>query len=235
MSMKIYNKSSQTMNELDDNSVDLVVTSPPYPMIKKWDELFGTLDFYDQHQYLFGTWKECFRVLKDGGIACINMGDATRSINKQFKCYPNFAYMTILLIELGFTSLIPIYWKKISNKPNAFMGSGMLPPNAYITQECEYIGIYRKGGLRKFKPKDENRYKSSFTKEERDLWFRQIWEIKGAAGAGKTSAFPKDIPYRLIRMFSVRNDVVLDPFCGQGTTGFVAESLNRKFIGYDIK
>lgn len=232
--MKIYNKSSHDMSELEDNSVHLVVTSPPYPMIKKWDEMFGQVDFYSQHEYLNKVWRECKRVLIPGGLICINMGDATRSVGGDFCCYPNFAYTTTILYQMGLTPLIPIIWKKISNKPNAFMGSGFLPTNAYVTQECEYIGIYRKGKKRKFVPKDEDRYKSKLTKEERDQWFSQIWEVHGASGAGKTSAFPKEIPYRLIRMFSIRKDTVLDPFCGQGTTGFVAESLNRNFIGYDI-
>lgn len=232
--MDIYNKSSENMEEVQDSSVNLVVTSPPYPMIKKWDALFGVIDFEKQHSVLNRVWDECYRVLGEGGIMCINMGDATRSLDGNFCCYPNHAYMTMYLYNMGFTPLIPILWKKISNKPNAFMGSGFIPTNGYVTQECEYIGIFRKGKIRKFPPKDEDRYKSSFTKEERNLWFSQIWDVKGVSGAGKTSAFPKEIPYRLIRMFSIRKDVVLDPFCGQGTTGFVAESLNRSFIGYDI-
>jgi len=232
--MRIYNKSSEDMSEVDSKSVHLIVTSPPYPMIKKWDNMFGTIDFFDQHKQLEKIWAECERVLEDGGIMCINMGDATRSIEGNFCCYPNFAFITTQLYVMGFNPLVPIIWKKISNKPNSFMGSGFLPPNAYVTQECEYIGIFRKGKKRKFAPKDEKRYKSQYTKEERDIWFSQIWEIKGERGAKQTSAFPKEIPYRLIRMFSIRNDLVLDPFCGQGTTGFVAESLNREFIGYDI-
>jgi len=105
------------------------------------------------------------------------------------------------------TPLIPIFWKKISNRPNAFLGSGFLPPNAYVSQDCEYIGIYRKGSNRKFQPKDEKRYKSIFTKEQRDLWFQQIWHIPGAKGAKQNSAFPHEIPYRLIRMFSIINDL----------------------------
>jgi site-specific DNA-methyltransferase (cytosine-N4-specific) len=137
-------------------------------------------------------------------------------------------------VEIGFTSLIPILWKKISNRPNAFLGSGMLPTNAYISQDCEYIIILRKGSIRKFKPKEELRYKSTFTKEERDLWFQQIWNIKGIKGAGKTSAFPEEIPYRLIRMFSIIEDIIVDPFSGTGTTEKVAKENNRKFIGYQI-
>lgn len=204
-------------------------------MIKKWDNLFKEVDFDKQHEELNLVWKECYRVLIEGGIACINIGDATRSIKgKGFQCFPNFAKLTMSMVDIGFTPLIPIYWKKISNKPNAFMGSGFLPPNAYVTQECEYIGIFRKGALRRFKPKDSNRIESSITKEQRDKWFSQIWEIKGERGAGKTSAYPEAIPDRLIKMFSVKGDTVLDPFNGSNTTGRVAESINRLFIGYEI-
>jgi len=142
--------------------------------------------------------------------------------------------MTMFCVNLGFVSLIPIYWKKVSNRPNAFLGSGFLPTNGYISQDCEYIAIFRKGNIRKFPPKDKNRYESQFTKEQRDLWFRQIWEIQGAKNAKKTSAFPNEIPYRLISMFSVINDIVVDPFSGTGTTLNECEKLNRDFVGYEI-
>lgn len=231
----IYKHSSQNMSEIQDKSVHLVVTSPPYPMIKKWDSLFGVVNFDAQHDLLAKVWVECYRILVDGGICCINIGDATRSIYGNFQCFPNFACVMMECIYAGFTPLIPIFWKKISNRPNAFLGSGFLPPNAYVAQDCEYIIILRKGKLRQFAPKDEIRIKSKYTKEERDLWFQQIWNVKGAYGAGKTSQYPEEIPYRLIRMFSVEKDIVADPFCGAGTTGKVAEKLGRKFIGYEIE
>ena len=152
----IYNHSSEDMSEVDSESVHLIVTSPPYPMIQKWDELELFLrgredfviekdDFWYQHSRLLRVWEECKRVLVPGGIACINIGDATRSIDNHFCCYPNHAMITLTLFKMGFTPLVPIIWKKISNRPNAFLGSGMLPPNGYIAQDCEYIGIYRKG------------------------------------------------------------------------------------------
>ena len=229
-----YNKSSHIMSEVENGSVHLIITSPPYPMIAKWDEQFGTVDFLKHHQKLNLTWFECWVKLCEGGIMCINIGDATRSIDGQFQCYPNFAYITIEMRMFGLIPLVPILWKKISNRPNAFLGSGFLPPNGYVSQDHEYIAIFRKGRLRKFPPKDENRYASKFTKEERDLWFQQVWNIPGSRGAKQSSAFPEEIPYRLIRMFSVIGDTVLDPFCGSGTTMRVAESLDRIGIGYDI-
>jgi len=222
------------LKELKDKSVHLVVTSPMYPMIKKWDELFGKVDFEYQHKQLDIIWNETYRLLIDGGICCINIGDATRSIDGNFQCFPNYARIVMYCMSIGYTPLIPILWKKISNRPNAFLGSGMLPPNAYISQDCEYIMILRKGKLRKFPPKDENRYNSKYSQEERNLWFQQMWNVTGARGAKKTSAFPEEIPYRLISMFSVIGDVVLDPFSGTGTTGYMAKVLDRKYIGVEI-
>ena len=228
-------------------------------MIEKWDKLFfdwikrshskevtdklipGFLDldplmmFWAQHVCLRLVWNEVKRVLVPGGIACINIGDATGSYDGHFYCFPNFARVTDELVYLHFTPLIPIIWKKISNRPNAFLGSGMIPPNGYIAQDCEYIGIYRKGNIRKFKPHDVQRYASEFTKEERDKWFQQLWTIPGKMGAKATSAFPEEVPRRLIQMFSCIDETVLDPFSGTGTTSKVCEELERKFIGYEVR
>lgn len=242
--MTIYNHSSESMHEIGNETVHLIVTSPPYPMIQKWDELplfvegreefvIDKIDFGYQHSRLQKIWEECKRVLVKGGIACINIGDATRSIDKEFCCYPNYAKITMTMYEMGFTPLVPIIWRKISNRPNAFLGSGMVPPNGYIAQDCEYIGIYRKGNIRKFKPHDLQRYASEFSKEERDRWFQQVWTMPGAMGAKATSAFPTEVPFRLIQMFSCIDEVVLDPFSGYGTTSRVCINLEREFIGYE--
>ncbi len=259
---------SRKMEDIEDESVHLVVTSPPYPMIEMWDSLFKKIDekieklwermelernkkkkqryimeIYElMHENLAKVWKECYRVLVDGGIACINIGDATRSINGMFKLFPNHAKVIEHCEKIGFVTLPYILWKKPTNKPKykgkgAFLGSGFLPPNAYVTLDCEFILIFRKGETRKFKPKDPLRYASSYTKEERDRWFTQIWEITGARQTveeRRVAAFPEKIPYRLIRMFSVIGDTVLDPFLGTGTTVKVAITLKRNSIGYEI-
>ena len=232
---EIYEHSSENMHEIKNESIHLIITSPPYPMIQKWDDLFECTNWNKQHRILDPIWEECKRILIPGGICCINIGDATRTIDKNFECYPNCARVILKMKSIGFTPLIPIYWRKISNRPNSFIGSGMLPPNGYISQDCEYIAIFRKGMLRKFPVKDENRLASSFTKDERDIWFQQLWNIQGAHLAGKTSSFPEEIPYRLIRMFSVIGDTVVDPFSGHHTTGEVAKKLDRNYIGYEIK
>ncbi|WP_456341476.1 DNA-methyltransferase [Thermovibrio sp.] len=266
----IFFKDSRDMSEIRDNSVHLVVTSPPYPMIEMWDDLFSSFDHriaevlqylkekgkslpaqqalrlmneaYDlMHEVLlFPVWDEISRVLVDGGIACINIGDATRSIAGLFRLYPNHAKTIEFFEKKGFVSLPYILWKKPTNKPNAFLGSGFLPPNAYVTLDVEYILLFRKGRARAFPPKYQLRYESAYTKEERDRWFTQIWDdIKGERQIHsklyrRTASFPEEIPRRLIRMFSIKQDVVLDPFLGLGTTTKVAAELGRNSIGYEI-
>lgn len=235
----IYNKSSIHMKEVENESIHCVITSPPYPMIKKWDGCFerqGGYSFWGMHINLLDiVWSECFRVLVDGGIMCINIGDATRTVNGSFVCWPNYAWVVHSCHRIGFNPLIPIFWKKISNRPNAFLGSGFLPVNAYVSQDHEYIGIFRKGKkLRKFSGEEFLRRKASaFNKAERDLWFQQVWNIQGKTGAKVSSSWPKEIPYRLMRMFSIIGDTILDPFCGLGEENLY-KAHGRKFIGYEI-
>jgi len=238
----IHYHSSVNMPELADKSVHCVITSPPYPGIKKWDQLFESQGcgpneglWMDSVSLIALALRECHRVLIPGGILCLNIGDATRTINGQFQCWPNFAALTICCKEMGFTPLIPIFWKKISNRPNAFLGSGFLPVNAYVSQDHEYIAIFRKGGLRRFDGDEKSRRKlSTFSEAERDLWFQQVWQINGRSGAGKDSGWPQEIPYRLMRMFSIIGDTILDPFCGSGEEELY-NKWGRNFIGYEIK
>jgi DNA modification methylase len=141
-----------------------------------------------------------------------------------------------------------IIWRKSTTKPNKFMGSGMEPPNAYVTLEHEYVLIFRKGGLRKFSDKEkENRRKSAYFWEERNRWFSDVWlDLRGASQnfdvdkrenkemRERSAAFPFEFAYRLINMFSLIGDTVLDPFCGTGTTMQAAAVSGRNSIGYEI-
>jgi DNA modification methylase len=256
---------SQHMPEIESGSVQLMVTSPPYPMIQMWDELFckdqkiaalwrkleadcnGEIlrQIYDaMHESLAKVWAETYRVLVDGGIAAINIGDATRSINGKFQLFPNHSRITEVCEKIGFTTLPYILWKKPTTKPKykgkgAFLGSGFLPPNAYVTLDCEFILLFRKGKLRKFEPHHPERYESKFTKVQRDEWFSQIWQFKGIRQTAdelerRTAAYPEEVAERLIRMFSVKGELVLDPFLGSGTTMKVAIETQRNSIGYEL-
>ncbi len=263
---KIILGDSQQMPELAGGSVHLMVTSPPYPMIKMWDDLFAIADpkiadlwrkleadgneetvgqIYDaMHDYLGKVWQGTYRVLVDGGIACINIGDATRTVNGKFELFPNHARIMEICEKIGFTTLPYILWKKPTTKPQykgkgAFLGSGFLPPNAYVTIDCEFILLFRKGSLRKFPPKDQTRYDSAFTKPQRDEWFSQIWALKGTRQTAselerRTAAYPDEIADRLIKMFSIKGDTVLDPFLGSGTTTKIAMQNERSSIGYEM-
>ncbi|MBF0564421.1 MAG: site-specific DNA-methyltransferase [Nitrospirae bacterium] len=257
-SHKILFKSSEMMSEIPSESVDLVVTSPPYPMIEMWDELFtkqnadvadalnsnnGNLAFKLMHKQLDPIWDELYRVLKSGGIACINIGDATRTLNKVFKLYSNHSRILSYCLEIGFSNLPYIIWRKQTNAPNKFMGSGMMPTGAYVTLEHEYILILRKDNKREFKTEYEksNRRNSSFFWEERNTWFSDIWDVNGTSqnlldktSRNRSGAFPFEISYRLINMFSVKGDTVLDPFLGIGTTTVASMASGRNSIGYEI-
>ena len=222
-------------------SVALVVTSPPYPMIPQWDGLvsrWGATDFESMHAELDRVWAKCYRALLPGGILAVNVGDALRTFSHEFRLWPNHARVAMGADRIGYRSLPYILWKKPTNKPNAFLGSGFLPPNAYVTLDCEFILLFRKGGLRRFPPRSRSRRASRYKKEERDVWFSQVWEgIRGIAqtrAGGRTGAFPPEIPRRLIRMFSVVGDTVLDPFAGTGTTLWEAARLGRHAIGIEL-
>jgi len=254
----IHFTDSRRMTAVADDSIDLVVTSPPYPMIDMWDDLFRNMDpgiqkclsrqdgpgaFEAMHRLLDPVWQECFRVLKPGGFACINIGDATRSMDTQFALYTNHARILSKARKIGFTSLPCILWRKQINVPTKFMGSGMLPAGAYVTLEHEYILILRKHGKREFKTAEDKqmRRESAIFWEERNHWFSDIWfDLKGTAQTladakdrNRSAAFPFELAYRLINMFSVKGDQVLDPFMGTGTTMAGAMAAGRNSIGYD--
>jgi modification methylase len=255
---KIHFSLAQQMQELSDNSVDLVVTSPPYPMIEMWDEIMNGQDaniqdliaqnkgseaFELMHLELDKVWNEVNRVVKKGGFVCVNIGDATRTLGENFNLFANHARIISHFVKMGFTNLPEIIWRKPTNSPNKFMGSGMLPAGAYVTLEHEFILIFRKGGKRIFKSDVEklNRHQSAFFWEERNIWFSDLWTLTGTNqklnnknSRERSAAYPFELAYRLVNMYSVKGDVVLDPFLGTGTTSLAALASGRNSVGYEI-
>ncbi|TFH30494.1 MAG: site-specific DNA-methyltransferase [Promethearchaeota archaeon] len=264
---RIFYKSSTRMGEIPDDSVHLVVTSPPYPMIEMWDQIFidqnpkiakameegdGPQAFSLMHDILHEVWTELYRVVVPGGIVCINIGDATRSLQSQFYLFPSHAEIISRMHQLGFQSLPEIIWRKETNSPTKFMGSGMLPSNAYVTLEHEYILIFRKGAGRNFSKEEEKerRRASAYFWEERNSWFSDIWTFKGEQQSlqshssisdsnsfpnrTRSGAFPFELAFRLISMFSIYGDVILDPFMGTGTTSAAAMFMGRSSFGFEM-
>lgn len=254
---QIIFENSCNMKEIPSESVNLVVTSPPYPMIEMWDEQFSVLNtkiknalqqeegmraYSLMHAELNKVWKEVDRVLAPGNIVCINVGDATRKLGDSFQLYANHSRITYYFEKMGYQVLPLIIWRKETNKPNKFMGSGMLPSNAYVTLEHEYILLFRKGTKRNFRPEErQNRQKSTYFWEERNVWFSDIWnDLKGVLQKlnhkdlrGRSAAYPFELAFRLINMYSVQGDTVLDPFIGTGTTMLAAMCSARNSIGYE--
>ena len=255
---KLINANSANLSQIEDSTINLIVTSPPYPMIEMWDDMFkkqnsqisklleagnGRETFENMHSLLNRVWDECDRVLANNGFICINIGDATRTINGEFQLYSNHSKIIEYFSRLGYSVLPDILWRKQSNSPNKFMGSGMYPAGAYVTYEHEYILIFRKGGKRTFKGNEKKvRQKSAYFWEERNVWFSDLWEVKGMSQVIKSNnssrlrnaSFPFEIPYRLINMYSAEGDTVLDPFCGFGTTNLACIASKRNSVGVEI-
>jgi DNA modification methylase len=255
---RLHIADSRSLAFLPECSIHLVVTSPPYPMIEMWDTLFrgqnpligaalddldGPAAFELMHCELDKVWRELWRVLGEGCIACINIGDATRTIGRKFQLHSNHSRILSACRAVGFDSLPLILWRKQTNAPNKFMGSGMLPGGAYVTLEHEYILILRKGQKRSFDTvaAKKTRKESAYFWEERNRWFSDMWDFKGIrqnlAGSrlrDRSAAFPFELPWRLINMYSLRGDTVLDPFFGTGTTAFAAMACGRHSIGCEI-
>ncbi|MFB6151181.1 MAG: site-specific DNA-methyltransferase [Haloarculaceae archaeon] len=247
---------ARSLDALADDSVELVVTSPPYPMIEMWDEAFAAMDpavgdalaegdgeraFDRMHAVLDEVWAEVERVLVEGGVACVNVGDATRTVDGRFRVYPNHVRVTAAFESLGFDPLPDVVWRKPANSAAKFMGSGMVPPNAYVTLEHEHVLVFRNGERRSFPPGDDRRYEAAYFWEERNRWFSDVWtDLRGEHQAlerddlrDRSAAFPFEVPYRLVNMYSAYGDTVLDPFWGTGTTGLAAMVAGRHSAGYE--
>jgi len=231
---------------LSDESVHLVVTSPPYWTLKEYNACPGQLgaveDYENFHDQLDRVWQHCYRLLVPGGRVVVVVGDvciARRRNRGRHMVMPLHADISVRTRRIGFDYLTPILWHKIANASyEVENGSGFLgkpyEPNAIVKNDVEYILMLRKpGGYRK--PTDIQRQRSKMTKEEHARWFRAFWnDIPGASTKDHPAPYPVDLAYRLVRMFSFVGDTVLDPFMGTGTTSIAAIRSGRNSIGIEI-
>jgi modification methylase len=239
---KIYLGDSRVMAEVEDAGIDLVVTSPPYWHIKDYG-VPGQLGYGQSlHEYLqdlYRVWRECFRVIREGGRLCINVGDqfARAAVYGRYKVIPLHAEFINQCEHIGFDFLGAIIWqKKTTMNPSGgavVMGSYPFPPNGIVEIDYEFILIFKKPGLSK-KVAPEIKAASRLTKAEWKEYFAGHWHFGGVRQAGHEAMFPEELPRRLIKIFSFVGDTVLDPFLGSGTTVKAALDLARNAVGYEI-
>ena len=231
---------ARNLSFLKDESLHLVVTSPPYWKLKRYRESPGQLgnlaDYNVFIEKLSDVWKECYRTLIPGGRLVCVVGDVclSRREHGRHLVVPLHADIVVSCRQIGFDNLHPIIWHKISNATyevengSRFLGKPY-EPNAIIKNDIEFILMQRKpGGYRK--PTAEQRRLSMIQKEEFGEWFRQFWNITGASTRDHPAPFPLELAYRLVRMFSFVGDTVLDPFCGTGTTMVAALKAGRNSV-----
>lgn len=241
---RLINADARDLYFLEDESIHLVLTSPPYWNLKRYNENSRQLGHINDYELFLSelgkVWREVFRVLVPGGRLVCVVGDVCVSRRRfgRHLVFPLHADICVLCRKIGFDNLNPIIWHKISNASfevsngSKFLGKPY-EPNAIIKNDMEFILMQRKpGGYRK--PSEEQRKFSKLDKVNFDNWFRQIWNIQGASTKNHPAPFPLEIASRLVRMFSFHGDTVLDPFCGTGTTMIAALRFGRNSIGVEI-
>ena len=241
---RLYQGDARNFAFLADASVHLVLTSPPYWKLKRYNESAGqlghVLDYEEFLDDLNQVWSECHRVLVPGGRLVCVVGDVclSRKDNGRHVVVPLHADICVLCRKLGFDNLNPIIWHKISNAAfeantsSKFLGKPY-EPNAIIKNDIEFILMQRKpGGYRQ--PTEDQRRLSMIPKAEFNEWFRQIWTLNGASTREHPAPFPIELATRLVRMFSFHGDSVLDPFNGSGTTMLAAMKWGRNSLGIEI-
>ncbi len=239
---KVIIGDSRRMVEVEDNSVNLIITSPPYWHIKDYGVKNQIGYGQTLHEYLrdlYRVWREAYRVLEPGRRLIINIGDqfARSLIYGRYKVIPLHAEIIAQCEDIGFDYMGSIIWQKKTTMNTTgganIMGSYPYPPNGMVEIDYEYILIFKKPGKSRKIPK-EIKEKSRLSREEWKEYFRGHWQFAGARQIGHQAMFPDELPRRLIKMFSFVGETVLDPFLGSGTTVKVALELGRNAIGYEI-
>jgi DNA modification methylase len=243
-SHRLIEGDARELDFIQDESIHLVVTSPPYWILKRYREhpdQLGHIEAYEEFlEELSKVWQHCYRVIVPGGRLVCVVGDVCLSRRRygRHRVVPLHADIAVACRKIGFDNLNPIIWYKIAKASyevengTRFYGRPY-EPNAIIKNDIEFILMQRKpGGYRK--PTSEQRELSRINKKNYSEWFRQMWNIPGASTRNHPAPFPLELAYRLVSMFSFYGDTVLDPFCGTGTTMLAAMRTGRNSIGVEI-
>ncbi len=241
---RLFQCDARSMHFLKDETIHLVITSPPYWSLKRYNEHSSQLGHIADYETflleLSKVWKEAYRILVPGGRLVCVVGDVCLSRREYGRhlVMPLHADIAVICRKIGFDNLNPVIWYKISNASfeanngTKFLGKPY-EPNAIIKNDIEFILMQRKpGGYRK--PTEEQRRLSKIDKDDFGEWFRQFWSITGASTRNHPAPYPYELAYRLVRMFSFYGDTVLDPFCGTGTSMLAALKCGRNSVGMEI-
>jgi modification methylase len=222
---RIFCKSSEEMSELPDNSIHLMVTSPPYNVGKEYDR-DSTLEEY--LEFLGRVWREVYRVLVPGGRACVNVANLGR------KPYiPLHSFVIHEMLDIGFLMRGEIIWNKgNSASPSTAWGSWLSPANPTLRDVHEYIMVFSKGT---FSRQNSMKRISTISKEEFLEFTKSLWTFyaESAKRIGHPAPFPVELPYRLTQLYTFQDEIILDPFIGSGQTAIAALLSKRNFIGYE--
>ena len=226
----IIEGSCENMKDIPNNSLHLMITSPPYNVSKEYDNDLSLNEYLD---LLKNCFTETYRVLVNGGRACINIANVGR------KPYiPLSDYVSKIMIEIGFNMRGEIIWNKSAGAGiSTAWGSFQSASNPILRDVHEYILIFSKGNYKRERDKNEKEFRhDNISKEEFIEWTKSIWTMnpERAKRIGHPAPFPEELPNRLIKLFSFTNDIVIDPFMGSGTTAIAAIKNNRNFVGYEI-
>jgi DNA modification methylase len=223
---RILCKSSENMDDLPDDSVHLMVTSPPYNVGKDYDE---DLTLEEYREFLKKVWSEVHRVLVPGGRACVNVANLGR------KPYiPLHAFIVEDMLDLGFLMRGEVIWDKGSSAGSSTAwGSWLSPSNPALRDVHEYILVFSKGAFRR---ENANDRKSTISRDEFLEFTKSVWTFpsESAVKVGHPAPFPVELPYRLIQLYTFQGEVVLDPFMGSGQTAMAAMKTDRNYMGYEI-
>ncbi len=224
----ICGDSAEVLKKLPENSIDIIITSPPYNFGREYDVVDDNLEWNTYFNKLFNVFDGCIRVLKYGGRMVINIQPIYSYYIPTHHIISNYLMQKKLIWKGEF-----IWDKTVFSSIHNTFGTWLSPRSPYLKSTLEYIEVFSKGNL----SKDGNKEDIDITKKEFMDWTLTLWTIRGVSDMNKwkhPAVFPEEIPYRIIKLFSYKNDIVLDPFNGVGTTTVVAQQLKRRFLGIDI-